>query len=131
MSGSITLSNNGCFSRAIQEDAGNSSFFANFLNDEVSLVNNLIEQNDELNIAGVELENFIIKDSLRDAINELNSSLILFNSISISSESVEEEQVSVMEIFENCRGFTKEEAELYEESLDELFEPTGKKFFDL
>ena len=30
---------------------------------------------------------------------------------------------------QKMRGFTKEEAELYEESLDELFEPTGKQFY--
>ena len=32
-------------------------------------------------------------------------------------------------LFKKSRGFTKEEAELYEESLDELFKPTGKQFY--
>lgn len=127
MSSSITLTNNSCFSQNVDEFSVFDSLFAN----QNQLFNVILDQDEDIEISKIESDNFIIKDSLRQTIKELNRSLISFNSISISTKKLEDEKVNIMEIFEDCRGFTKEEAELYEESLDEIFEPTGKKFFDL
>ncbi len=127
MSSSITLTNNSCFSQNVDEFSVFDSLFAN----QNQLFDVILDQDEDIEISKIESDNFIIKDSLRQTIKELNRSLISFNSISISTEKLEDEKVNIMEIFEDCRGFTKEEAELYEESLDEIFEPTGKKFFDL
>lgn len=127
MSGSITLSNNSCFS----QDTDEFSFFDSLFVKQNQLFDVIIDQDEDLETSKIEADNFIINDSLRQTIKELNIGLISFNSISVSTEGSKDKNVNIMKIFENCRGFTKEEAELYEESLDELFEPTGKKFFDL
>lgn len=41
------------------------------------------------------------------------------------------EKDEALNLFSGSRDFTKEEAALYEESLSDLFQPTGRNFFDL
>jgi hypothetical protein len=45
------------------------------------------------------------------------------------TEKVAEEQ-QYNSLFGEVRGFTKEESKLYEESLAEMFKPTGINFFE-
>ncbi len=37
----------------------------------------------------------------------------------------------ILDIFKENRDFTKEEAQLYKESIDELFNNTGRKLYEI
>ena len=77
---------------------------------------------------------YICNSDLKRAINIIdNISQEYSNSLSIGKivdEEINSKKI-ILDIFNDSRDFTKEEAELYKESIDELFNNTGRKLYDI
>lgn len=74
----------------------------------------------------------IINSSLKDEIDKMKDEIKKFKETSITiSREIGNNKEIIMSIFSDCRGLTEEEAILYEESMEDLFQPTGKKLYEV
>ena len=81
----------------------------------------------------LEAEN-IYESDLKKIINALNNFNYEYNN-SLSIGKIIDEEINskniILDIFPESRDFTEEEARLYKESINELFNDTGRKLYDI
>lgn len=77
---------------------------------------------------------YICDSDLKKAINIINNISQEYGSALSIGKIVDKEINSkkiILDIFKESRDFNKEEAQLYKESIDELFNNTGRKLYDI
>ncbi|RAK08602.1 hypothetical protein C8C77_10255 [Halanaerobium saccharolyticum] len=77
---------------------------------------------------------YICDSDLKKAINIMNNINRGYSSALSIGKIIDNEINSkkiILDIFKESRDFTKKEAQLYKESIDELFNNTGRKLYDI
>lgn len=77
---------------------------------------------------------YICDSDLKKTINIMNNINSGYRSVLSMGKIIDKEINSkeiILDVFKESRDFTKEEAQLYKESIDELFNNTGRKLYDI
>ena len=77
---------------------------------------------------------YLCDSDLKKTINIMNNINPEYSSVLSIGKIIDKEINSkkiILDIFKESRDFTKEEAQLYKESIDELFNNTGRKLYDI